>query len=82
MGFYNDEDIRGYMEEVQEANARMLIPVLEGMKDSQLIAYLALVVDNDPKNSNVVGKYMAARLDKIALMLTAYEILEGEDNDL
>ena len=65
-------------EALREANAKLVRSALDGMNDSQFLAYLAMSIDSE--GNDFGSRYFAERLDKIALMMTAYETLECGDN--
>lgn len=64
-------------ETLREANAKLVLSALDGINDSQFLAYIAMSIDS--QGNDFVSRYFAERLDKIALLLTAYETLEGGD---
>ena len=62
-------------ETLREANQKLVLSALDGMNDSQFLAYLAMSIDS--QGNDFGSRYFAERLDKIALMLAAHEALEG-----
>ena len=78
---YGNYSISGHpftSETLRQANIKLVLSALDGLNDSQFLAYLAMNIDN--QGDSPESRYIAERLDKIALLLTAYESLEGGEH--